>query len=975
MAGFKFERNLPHQENAVKRLLRAFSGAISVADSDRSMANISNPLIEINSLDMWRNIEKMYDEFDIPTYDRHTESSNILDISMETGTGKTYTYTKMMFEFQKNLGVSKFIVVVPTLSIKAGTVNFLKGKSTKEHFRQEYGCELKTYVVESKKGNKKKKEYMPQAVMQFVEANSFGAKSIHVLVINAGMVNSETMGRAFDVNLFDRYSRPFEAIASVKPLMIIDEPHKFPLKDSRGKTATTWKNIEKFQAQYIIRYGATFKNEFQNLVYKLSAVDAFNGNLVKGVYAHIEKFDEGADVSVTLKSSKASEAYFELNINGTKTTHKLIKKESLSTIHKAMHGLTIESMNSKKVLLSNGLELTKNSTINPYSYDISLQDRMIESAIKRHFELERKLLTREVKIKPLTLFFIDDIEGYRDGNKLAGSLKTKFETIAKGHIERLLKSEKDGFYRDYLERSLRDLSLIHGGYFSKDNSEKDEKIAKEINEILHDKESLLSLDNVRRFIFSKWTLREGWDNPNVFQICKLRSSGSVTSKLQEVGRGLRLPVNEYMSRVKDEEFFLHYSVDFSEKDFVASLVSEINEKSGTLNEMEIPDRLSDEIIKTIRDIYPISEDELLETLDEAGSIKRTNEFKEGGYEILKTIYPDAFGHGLQQGKVRSDDEVKSKTTIRAGQYAELKELWESINQKVVLEYKVENEEHFSTLLENYFLDNISRFKPQGVATKHTRVAIEDGVAFYQELESVEDEILPVVTMSYRAFLLELSTVLSVNMQTLHSVFLKIQNRLDINLYRNMQTIRSVRVGFNQYLLDNAISSYKIGYSKISNSIHPTKLTHSSGEPKESINASDVGVHYEDSRVNDAYLFDELFFDSPLERENIVANIEQVTVFTKIPKNSIRIPVAGGGTYSPDFAYVLKDANGAKRLNLVIETKDVKAERDLRVEERQKIKHAEALFASFGGDVKVEFKRQLKGESMVGILREVLGRGL
>ncbi len=967
MAGFKFERNLSHQSNAVEALLKVFHGTVCVADDDRSMANVSNPIMELDPFDKSRNITKMYDANNTPSSDRYTRaSSNILDIMMETGTGKTYTYTKMMFELQKQLGISKFIVVVPTLSIKAGTINFLKGKSTKEHFRQEYSCELKTYVVESKKGNKKKKEYMPQAVREFVEANSFGSKSIHVLVINAGMVNSDTMSKKFDVNLFDKYNTPLGAIASVKPLMIVDEPHKFATVNK------TWKNIEKFQAQYIIRYGATFNNDFKNLVYKLSAVDAFNGNLVKGVHAHVEQFEEGAGISVVLTSTDGKEATFELNNNGKKTNTTLIKEGSLAKVHEAMQGLKIEHLNKTVVLLSNGLELKRGDKINPYSYDISLQDKMIENAIKRHFELERELLTREVKIKPLTLFFIDDIEGYRDGNNLSGSLKSKFETIAKGHIERLLNAEPNGFYRDYLEKSLKDLSLIHGGYFSKDNSEKDEKIEKEIHEILHDKESLLSLDNVRRFIFSKWTLREGWDNPNVFQICKLRSSGSVTSKLQEVGRGLRLPVNEYMSRVKDEEFFLHYCVDFSEKDFVSSLVSEINDKSGTFNELEVPTKLTDEIIQNILEhYYPLSEDDLLEQLDEIGAIKRNNDFKENGYEALKALYPDAFGGGLKGGKIKSGDEVKKKTTIRAGHYAELKELWERINQKVLLEYKVENEEQFASLLEGYFLENTSRFKAQGIETKHSRVAIEDGVAFYQDLSTVEDEILPVVTMNYKAFLLELSTVLSVNMQTLHTVFLKIQEKIDINLYRNMQTIRAVRVGFNHYLLDNAVSSYQIGYSKISNAIHPTKLTDVEGKVLKEMNASDVGVYYEDTDVADTYLFNELFFDSPLEKDNIQEPITEVTVFTKIPKNSIRIPVAGGGTYSPDFAYVLKDKDGAKKLNLVIETKDVKAERDLREEEKQKIKHAEALFASFGSDVKVEFKTQLKGESMLGIIREVL----
>ncbi len=967
MGGFKFERNLRHQEDAVNAVLKAFDArrrANIVTSSDRAMANVANPTIEIRPLDMARNISEVQRYFNMKEF-YSLASSNVLDISMETGTGKTYTYTKMMFELQETWNISKFIVVVPTLSIKAGTVNFLKAKATKEHFRQEYKSEIKTYVVESKKGNKKKKETMPQVVSQFVQANSFEAKSIHVLVINAGMLNSETMSKAFDVNLFDKYNTPFGAIASVKPFAIVDEPHKFATANK------SWQNIEKFESQYIVRYGATFNGDYKNLLYKLSAVDAFNNNLVKGVVAHVEEFEDGKGIGLTLKSTDGKEAGFELNINGKKSSHKLIAKASLSKVHEAMQGLSIESMNKTKVVLSNGLELTKNATINPYSYDDSLQDKMIQRAVKKHFELERELLTREVKIKPLTLFFIDDIEGYRDGNNLAGSLKSKFEAIAKGHITQLLKTETNVFYKAYLEKSLKDLSLIHGGYFSKDNTEKDEKIEKEINEILHDKESLLSLENVRRFIFSKWTLREGWDNPNVFQICKLRSSGSVTSKLQEVGRGLRLPVNEYMSRVKDETFDLHYYVDFTEKDFVSSLVEEINEKSGTVNELEVPEKLDDEIMGKISQCYGLSEDAILEQLDEIDAIKRNNDFKEGGYEATKLLFPEVFEQGLQKGKVRRADQENNQARLRAGKYNELKALWESINQKVVLEYKVESEEQFKGLLKGYFLENKERFEPQGVKTKTARLEFENSVAFSQEIESIEEKIFAVVTMNYKAFLLELSSVLSVNMATLHQVFVEIQEVLDINNYRNMQTIRAVRTGFNQYLLDNAIDKFSIGYKKISNCIHPTKLTNADGKPKESINASDIGVKFEEGTTQEKYLFEELFYDSDLEKENIETKIDEVTVFTKIPKNSIRIPVAGGGTYSPDFAYVVKQKSGEKTLNLIVETKDVNAQRDLRGEESQKIKHAEALFAHLDSGIEVKFETQLRGRVMSEIMREVM----
>ena len=188
---------------------------------------------------------------------------------------------------------------------------------------------------------------------------------------------------------------------------------------------------------------------------------------------------------------------------------------------------------------------------------------------------------------------------------------------------------------------MEDISLTPG-YFSKDNSEKDEAIEKEINEILHDKQAMLDLDNPRRFIFSKWTLREGWDNPNVFQICKLRSSGSDISKLQEVGRGLRLPVNEYGYRAKDEQFYLNYFVDFTESDFVDKLVNEINEKSGAISIEDIPEKLSDDIVKKICELYKTTEDDLFEILDDNNVVTRSNKFKEGGFDFIKHNYPKIF---------------------------------------------------------------------------------------------------------------------------------------------------------------------------------------------------------------------------------------------------------------------------------------------------------------------------------------------
>lgn len=955
MAGFNFERDLPHQQNAINSVLKVFSGAFAKPLQDKAQSSISNPDIKFDDVcGFARNIEQLQKDNNInPEYsDRY---SNILDISMETGTGKTYTYTKMIFELNKNLNLSKFIIVVPTLSIKAGTVNFLTAKATKEHFRQDYGRDIKTYIVESKKTNKNKKAVMPQAVREFVEANNRMNANIHILVINGGMINSDTMAKTFDVSLFDKYSSPFEAIQSIKPITIVDEPHKFATQNK------TWKNIEKLKSQYIFRYGATFNEQYENLLYQLTAVQSFNNNLVKGVVAFVEEFTAGEKCFVTLKNTDGTEAEFELNTNGKKTTYKLLKNSSLKVIHSEMTDLTIVNLNKTIVLLSNGLALKKGNKVNPYSYAQSMQEKMLEQAIAKHFEIEKDLLTRQVKIKPLTLFFIDHIPSFRDKD---GQLRQFFEKTTKAHIKKLLKTEK-GFYKQYLQKSLDDISAISGGYFSTDNTSKDEKIQEEINMILHDKETLLSLDNPCRFIFSKWTLREGWDNPNVFQICKLRSSGSVTSKLQEVGRGLRLPVNEYMARVKEENFDLNYYVDFTESDFVDNLINEINEKSNNDWKEDAP-TLTRSMIDDISNTYGVDINELLEKLDDLDAIKRSNDFKAGGYKKLQNLYP--INKALDKGKIRHNQTVKSKTSIRKAQYQELKTLWEAINQKVVLEYKV-NEKQFSELLTRYFQDNLHEFKPQGVNLKTQKIMFRDSQAYYQDLSTTRNELLPITTMSYKEFLIALANKIDININTIHQVCLKLKGTLNINDYMNEQTIRIIKNGFNKYLLDNAMDKFSIGYKQISNEIHPTKLTDNQGNALKEINASDVGVFNGDDNVPKNYLFQELFYDSNLEKENILQNIAEITVFTKIPKNSIKIPVVGGFSYSPDFAYIVKDTQGNQSLNLIVETKD-KTKRDLSIDESQKIKHAEQFFNNIGGGVAVKFETQFSSNKMVEIINTI-----
>jgi type III restriction enzyme len=814
---------------------------------------------------------------------------------------------------------------------------------------------------------------MPIEIRDFVNASDIDQTKIQILIINAGMVNSDTMQKSLDQALFDRYHIPFEAIASTKSFMIIDEPHKF------STIKKTWENIQKMKPQFILRYGATFTS-YEKLVYQLTAVDAFNHHLVKGMIAHVTEFEHGNQTVIELIHTDGTEATFKITENGKSKTEKLIKSQSFSIIHSAMQDLEIENLNKSIVLLSNGLTMKIGDKINPYTYSETVQELMIKRAIKNHFELEKKLLTRDSKIKPLTLFFIDQIDSYR---KADGKIRKMIEEQIKLNVETLLAEyesqegslfnpNQKSFYQMYLEKTYAQISATHAGYFSRDHAEKDENIEKEINEILHDKQALLDLNNPRRFIVSKWTLREGWDNPNVFQICKLRSSGSEISKLQEVGRGLRLPVNEYGNRVKDEIFDLHYFVDFTERDFVKSLISEINLKSGKLDSFKYdqPTQLNDEMIQEICKSYDLEKNTLLEELTQKDIIDRSNQFKANGFEFIKKNYPLIFG--VAQGRIRSTERKKDKVKIKTDKFHMIKNLIEIICQKVVLEYQFSDEHAFKNFLKSFLSSQKDQLISSSLHENKSTIRIQNGLAVEHTLDSIKSRNLSnMSTMKYSDFLKELSRVLHINLKTLHESFVELntQEQLAINRFLNQATIRMLKEKFEHALMTQATKDFQIAYHKMTHQIHPTKFTDAQGNVLSEIPAHEIGVYHEsDESVSPNYLLDTPNYDSELEKENIQSNINEVLVFTKLPKNSIKIPIAGGKTYSPDFAYVLKIENQSQNLNLIIETKNVPHSGILREEESAKINQAKLFF---GTTFEIRFETQFSNNKITDLIDQII----
>ena len=600
------ESGLPHQQKAVDALAGVFNGIAF----NPPPAIYANPIIPMNDVreSLVINVEKEQKNIGLDVSLRKTEAPMDylpLDIKMETGTGKTYVYTHALFELHKKCGFNKFIIVVPSLAIKAGTGAFLEDGNVMKHFADArgYHADVEVCVVESQRAKKKGRSYFPAAVEDFVKGSYMLTNRIYVLLVNMQLLKSGTMLTKSDYDtLVEGFACPVDAVAATRPVVIIDEPHRF----TRDQKAYEFLE-QRIRPQCVMRFGATFpeivdgkgkkrviRKDYRNLLYDLNACEAFNQGLVKGVTnEYFESPTKRHEKVKILKVERNVSVTFQRLSGNEKKPFTLKKGESLAVVHEAFHGISIRDIGAASVVFSNEAEKQQGEEMDVNVFMESYQEQMVKLALQRHFETERQNFRRPFKIKTLALFFIDDIYSYREGTDgKKPYLRELFEKHLKAAIRNTLAmlDEDEEEYRSYLEYSLAHLSDCHAGYFSQDNEASDEEIAEEVSIILHGKKRLLEVKNekgdynVCRFLFSKWTLKEGWDNPNVFTIVKLRSSGSEISKIQEVGRGLRLPVDENGNRISNEEFSLNYIVDFTDKDFADKLVREINS--------EVPDAVS-----------------------------------------------------------------------------------------------------------------------------------------------------------------------------------------------------------------------------------------------------------------------------------------------------------------------------------------------------------------------------------------------
>lgn len=504
---------------------------------------------------------------------------------------------------------------------------------------------------------------------------------------------------------------PHQSAAINAVLRVFDgvEPETFS-----DRTKGTFKTLlEKVKPQCIIRYGATFpemakdKIDYENVVYSLGSCKAFNDNLVKGVQveyiADEDKIKDQVKIKVLeINAAKGEAKTVRLQNEQTKKTFDLTETDSLSAIDESFENIHVSAISKTEVELNNGMILHKSDSIYPEVFSDTFQTTMLNLALDRHFEKEYENFCNGLtKIKTLSLFFIDSIESFRNN----GYLRSEFERLLKEKLNELIGkyqngSDKEKEYADYLSYSLSHINETIAGYFAEDNNTDSDEVKEEVDKVLRQKDEIIKVkkDNgdweATRFIFSKWTLKEGWDNPNIFVIAKLRSSGSETSKLQEVGRGLRLPVDELGERQSDKQFYLRYIIDYSEKDFAEKLLTEIN--AGAEREAKITQSFLEAYAKKKQ----IDVNAFMFDLIQKKFITYKGEPIEENLAEFKENYPDLFT-SLQSGKVVSVNASKAdseKVKIRKENYDKLASLWKSINQKFYLHFDKTDESELKAML-------------------------------------------------------------------------------------------------------------------------------------------------------------------------------------------------------------------------------------------------------------------------------------
>ncbi|GHR06012.1 DEAD/DEAH box helicase [Helicobacter pylori] len=966
----KFKR-LDYQEKCLNQILGVFKG-IYLREPENDAQRISNPVFETEALKdlLLENIQNLRSEQKITQGSVGIDKSLNCDILMETGTGKTFCFLECVYALHQNYHLSKFIVLVPSNAIKLGVLKSVE--ITREFFKSEYSTHLESYE----------------------EIRSFILASNHkccVLVMTFSAFNKEknTINKSCleNINLFNGAKSYMQALASIRPVVIMDEAHRF-LGDK------TKKYLEQLNALITLRFGATFKDDYKNLIYALDSKKAFDCALVKSI--SVASVGESNEYFLELKGVVKIQNDYEATINYTnlenKTQSVKVKKHDnlgVLTQISALEDYIVENITKTEARFLNGFNLLLDQK-EPFSHLLEgEQEVMLKEAIKSHFEREEGLFKKG--IKALCMVFISGVNSYLSENEKPTKLALLFEKLYQQKLEEVLKKENlDENYRAYLERTKDNIQKVHGGYFAKSKKESDE--AQVIALILKEKEKLLSFESDLRFIFSQWALQEGWDNPNVMTICKLAPSSSNITKLQQIGRGLRLAVNDKGERITKE----HADFDFVnelvvivpqvEGDFVGAIQQEISkhslikqafsgeelEKSGivkkgyygalleTLEGLGFGEKTDDENFK-----LTLNQNEFLEKEPELEKLKGE---KYLDLEKLKDFLKDRLvGHS----RVRNKNERKTeKIKINKENFKKFETLWEGLNHQARIAYAIDSESLIDEIVKKINASFNVKSKIVSVTT-HKKVETMGNNA---KTEIFERE--SACVWSLHEFISALSNKVKLSFKSVAKVLKKIDENKFNEIKKNEQeSLRLLEELFLEIIYQNIKD--KISYQMRETTIKNRKndaFYDEKGEIREFLDGS-LGVDkYEikNSSAQEKCLYENFMqVDSEIEKDTIEeSNDTKIIVFGKLPR--VKIPIGLNQTYSPDFGYVVE--NNDKKVLLVVETKGVENESELHEEEKRKISTAKKFFEALKKQgVNIEYKTKIKKDQLSALINEVLNR--
>ena len=920
-------------------------------------------------------------------------------IEMETGTGKTYTYIRTMYELHKHYGWSKFIIIVPSIAIREGV--FKTFELTQDHFQEIYGHKISPFIYNSSR---------PQDIETFASDSRISVMVINTQAFAARGADARRIHQELD-HFGSR--RPIDIIAQTKPIIIIDEPQSVGREGS-----VTLKSMEDFCPLFTLRYSATHAEEY-NKIFRLDALDAYNRKLVKKIQVKGINLKGSSGTTgylylehISLSANKPPLAFLEYEKrsgNGVKRVREKIEQgtdlyEISGGLPAYKNSLVTEVNGYHNKIVVNGEDIYPGDVLNDKD-ELAFRRIQIRETILSHLQKEKYLYEKGIKV--LSLFFIDSVEKYRRYNEMGepepGEYAQIFEEEYRNAIndfidlfhqeytdyvietdaDKLHKAYAPENYLEYLHRD--DADLVHNGYFSIDKKGKpvdptikrgseDSDDVSAYDLIMKAKERLLSFDEPTRFIFSHSALKEGWDNPNVFQICALKNidSGSQTRRRQEVGRGMRLAVDKRGVR-QDFELVGEQVHDLN---VLTVIASESYENFAKGLQTEIAKSLKDRPVKAdsrffVGKILTNEKGESLRLTDE--DAKKLNKFlykhdilddddkiTPEGKELIEkneVTVPEnlaAFATQVSQllQTVYNGDASKPEdgrntiplTVNRNFAKKEFQELWKKISLKTVYEVKFDTEKLIDESRIRINADlHISDRKYEiktGEMGMMDKAMLKEGEAIYvtkSDSKKLSSDLYTEVTYDIVG---EIEALTNLKRSTIVAILKKL----------NPETFLLIQKNPEEFIAKCAKLINETKASLIINNIAYHKT-------EESFDAKTVFTNVKSIQRNDEvlqkHIYDFLETDSKIERE-FTRNLEQATevvVYAKLPKGFfVSTPVAN---YSPDWAIVM-DNEKVKHIYFVAETKGSENANDLRGIEQLKIHCAKEHFKTISnGEVKFD----------------------